>query len=79
MEREHRAHDLLLARLIPAWDSLRSDPRPRDGTRADAVRLQAELEQHLAAEERLIVPALARLPPEEQRAFVEELRSRRSR
>ena len=79
MEREHRAHDQLLARLIPAWDALRSDPRLRRDTLADAVRLRALLEEHLAAEERLVIPALAQLPAEEARAIVAELRARRTR
>jgi iron-sulfur cluster repair protein YtfE (RIC family) len=79
MEREHRAHDELLARLVPAWEALRSDPRLRRETHADALRLRAELEAHLAAEERLIVPALARLPAEESRAIVTELRARRTK
>jgi iron-sulfur cluster repair protein YtfE (RIC family) len=77
MEREHRAHEELLARLIPAWESLRADPGPRRFTLADATRLQAALEEHLAAEERLVVPALVRLPGAESDAIVEELRQRR--
>jgi iron-sulfur cluster repair protein YtfE (RIC family) len=77
MERQHRAHDELLARLIPAWGELRSDPRRRRDTHADAVHLRSELEEHLVAEERAVIPVLARLPHEEQRAFVDELRARR--
>src|SRR5262245_17043047 len=79
VEEEHRAHDELLARLVPAWDALRSDPARRKETLADVRRLQADLEAHLAAEERTMVPALARLPAAEARAIVDELRARRAR
>jgi iron-sulfur cluster repair protein YtfE (RIC family) len=78
MEREHHAHHGLLARLLPAWHALSSDPQLRRDTLTDARRLQIELEEHLAAEERLIIPAMARLPEEEARAMVVEMRARRS-
>jgi iron-sulfur cluster repair protein YtfE (RIC family) len=76
MEREHRAHEALLARLIPAWESLRADPGPRRATLADAARFQTALEEHLVAEERLVVPALLHLPAAESSAIVDELRQR---
>jgi iron-sulfur cluster repair protein YtfE (RIC family) len=79
MEREHRAHDSLLAILIPAWASLRSEPGAKTSLAADAAHLQSLLEEHLAAEERLVIPALARLPADELRALVDEIRARRLR
>jgi iron-sulfur cluster repair protein YtfE (RIC family) len=79
MEREHRAHDEVLARLIPAWEALRADPGVRRETLADARRLQAQLEEHLAVEERLIIPAIARLPADEASAIIAELRARRTK
>ena len=39
--------------------------------------LRAELERHLAAEEQLVVPTVARLPADEQRAILDEMRARR--
>ena len=78
MEREHGEHHEILARLIPAWDALRSDPRLRRDTINDARRLQSELEMHLEAEERVVIPAIALIPADEARAMVEELRARRT-
>jgi iron-sulfur cluster repair protein YtfE (RIC family) len=77
MEREHRAHDELLAKLLPAWAAIRTDANAAAQTRSDAERLQTLLEQHLAAEERLVLPALARLPAGERDALVDEMRARR--
>jgi iron-sulfur cluster repair protein YtfE (RIC family) len=77
MEREHRMHDELLARLVPAWDALRLDPRGRQDTLADARHLETQLEEHLLAEERAVLPALDRLPAAEARGIVDELRARR--
>jgi iron-sulfur cluster repair protein YtfE (RIC family) len=79
MEREHREHERLLAALIESWHRLQSDPGPCAVTADDARRLRQEMERHLSAEERLVVPALAQLPPDEQRGFIEELRQRRRR
>ncbi len=78
MELEHRAHDEILANLVPAWDALRSDPSLRRDTLDDARRLRSQLETHLAAEERVVLPAIARLPAEEARAILAELRARRA-
>ena len=79
MEREHRAHDALLAGLVAAWAAIGEDPARRAATAEAAARLRAELERHLAAEERLVVPALAGLPTDEQQAILEEMRARRRR
>jgi iron-sulfur cluster repair protein YtfE (RIC family) len=79
MERQHREHEPLLDGLIRAWRGLVADPGPRAASAGDAARLRAELERHLGDEERLIVPALARLPGEERRSFVDEVRQRRRR
>jgi hypothetical protein len=78
MEREHRAHEELLASLVPAWAALREHPDGRRATHAPAARLQSVLEEHLAAEERLVIPALARLPAVELGAIAAEMRRRRS-
>jgi hypothetical protein len=77
MEREHREHDALLAQLIPAWAALSKNPAERKHTRAAAARLRALLEDHLAAEERLVIPALAKLSEAERRAVAAEMRARR--
>jgi iron-sulfur cluster repair protein YtfE (RIC family) len=77
MEREHRAHEALLAQLVGAWDALRTDPGRRHETRVAAMRLRDELEPHLQAEERLIIPAIGQLAVDEQLAFVAEARARR--
>ena len=77
MEREHRAHAELLRILVPAWDSLRADPKGRSRTLADATLLQTLVEEHLAAEERLVIPALARLSVEELGALAGEMKARR--
>jgi iron-sulfur cluster repair protein YtfE (RIC family) len=79
MEREHRDHESALAGLIAAWASIADDPGRRAASADAAAHLRAELERHLAAEERLVVPALARLPADEQHAILDEMRARRRR
>jgi hypothetical protein len=75
---EHRAHETLLARLIPAWEALTRDPRARAATLDEARALEATLEAHLALEEREILPAVAALPERDQRDIVAEMRARRA-
>jgi hypothetical protein len=81
MHREHLAADVLLAELVPAWAALKETPA-RDDLRRATARAAAELAQaleaHLADEERLIVPAITRLPPDEQQAILAEMRARRT-
>jgi iron-sulfur cluster repair protein YtfE (RIC family) len=72
MEREHRAHTELLQRLIPAW----VEPRRPDDLLDDSRLLASELNKHLEAEERLIIPALTHLGAESH-AVVAEMRDRR--
>lgn len=79
MEREHRDHERLLAGLIAAWAAIGGDPGRRAASADAAAHLRDELERHLAAEERLVVPALARLPADEARAILDEMRARRRR
>jgi iron-sulfur cluster repair protein YtfE (RIC family) len=79
MEREHREHERLLGGLVTAWAAIGDDPGRRTASAEAASRLRAELERHLAAEEGLVVPALARLPADEARAILEEMRARRRR
>jgi iron-sulfur cluster repair protein YtfE (RIC family) len=77
MEREHREHAALLARLVPEWEKLARSPAGRGATLADAQRLLAALEAHLAAEESAVIPSLSRVPPAEAQAFAGEMRARR--
>lgn len=82
MAREHDEHEPLLAALLPRWQALALDPARlpalRDDLARDAAALQEMLERHLAAEERLVVPAVRALPPDEAAAIVAELRARRA-
>lgn len=77
MEREHLEHVDLLARLISAWAALKRGARPPSELSANARQLQAALDAHLEAEERIIVPALAALPETDARAILQEMRRRR--
>lgn len=55
-----------------------SDPSARAALAGAGRQLLAELEPHLAAEERIVFPAiLVLLTLDEQRAIVDELRQRR--
>ncbi len=82
MAREHDEHEPLLAALLPRWQALVADPSRlatlRDDLARDAAALQELLERHLAAEERVVVPALRALPADESAAIVAELRARRA-
>jgi iron-sulfur cluster repair protein YtfE (RIC family) len=78
MEREHRGHDELLARLLPAWASIRDGNSLRERTLPDATLLSSRFAEHLAEEERIVIPALARLPPDEGSALTGEMRARRA-
>lgn len=81
MSEEHDRHAPLLRRLLDACAALRTSPRDapaRAEIAAAARELVAEFEPHLAAEERVVFPAIrALLTTEEQHAIVRELRARR--
>ena len=80
---EHRGHEAPLAELLAICDELVEHPE-KHAERAAALadlsrRLEEEFEHHLAAEERVIFPALAKLDPGTRDAMVAELRARRGR
>lgn len=83
MEREHREHDPLLARLLALMDQLMAAPQ-RHAELADAVGAAADaittaFEHHLVAEEQQILPLLrTQLSSAEQAAILAELRARRT-
>lgn len=78
---EHDAHAPSLRRLLDLCATLRaapSDASVRAALAGASRQLLAELEPHLAAEERIVFPAIrALLTLDEQRAIVGELRLRR--
>jgi len=83
MEREHREHEALLARLLARMDELRADPaahgRLASEVTAAADALGAAFDRHLSAEEQRVFPAVrALLPAAEQAAILAELRARRA-
>jgi hypothetical protein len=78
---EHARLHEVLGGLSPIWSRLTEKPEDLDES-ADALdegtrRLEALFGAHLDAEERVIFPELARLPPKEQTAIVVEMRRRR--
>lgn len=81
MSEEHDAHAVLLRQLLALCASLRVDPRDANARAAlgpVAKQLLVELEEHLAAEERIVFPAIRELLTSEQQAeMVRELRARR--
>jgi iron-sulfur cluster repair protein YtfE (RIC family) len=81
MHDEHELHDEPLRRVLALVASVRADPRQAPARTALArasADLKEELERHLAAEERIILPAVRELlSAEEQRAAIDELRARR--
>src|SRR5262249_41457252 len=76
MTAQHDEHETLLAHLVPRWAELatRPDAALAAATRADAETLARALEEHLAAEEREILPVVASLPEDQQRAIAAEMR-----
>lgn len=81
MHDEHALHDAPLRHVLDLAASVRADPR-QTAVRAALARasaeLKEELERHLVAEERIVLPAVrALLSAEEQRAAIDELRARR--
>jgi iron-sulfur cluster repair protein YtfE (RIC family) len=80
MQREHGEHGPKLSALLAACGALRDQPRDaRRKARLDAAagELVRDFEPHLALEEGLLFPALARLPESVQATIIAELRARR--
>ena len=82
MTSEHQAHQPGLAALLELCEALESTPARHTELRGalleTATALQAEFESHLAEEERVLIPALQRLFPAEERAtMADEVRARR--
>jgi iron-sulfur cluster repair protein YtfE (RIC family) len=80
---EHRGHEDPLTELLALCDELVAHPE-RHAERAGALtelarRLEREFEHHLAAEERVIFPAIAKLEAQTREAMIAELRARRTR
>lgn len=82
MARQHQQHVPMLEALFTAIAAVRGEPHAAAARRAlaaAATALEAELEAHLALEERAIFPAIRELlPPETQAAIIDEIRHRRS-
>jgi iron-sulfur cluster repair protein YtfE (RIC family) len=83
MHREHAGHEPDIVLLLKTCRALRDNPeelpRLRQALHDAAFRLAAELNSHLAEEERIVLPAIRSLLSEEERAaMLTELRARRS-
>jgi iron-sulfur cluster repair protein YtfE (RIC family) len=83
MSNEHATHEPLVAELIAVCDVLIADPRQ---VAAVSIRLTAIVDQldrdfapHLAREEQVIFPALARLPERARDEILAAMRRRRAR
>ncbi len=82
MEREHAEHRPFLARLVPWWAAVATDPAKLtldDGARRlDTETFIRDVESHLELEERVLIPAMRRLfPPELEGKLTHEMRARR--
>lgn len=83
MHREHAGHEQDVALLLKTCVTLKDNPeelsRLRPTLHDAAFRLAAELNAHLAEEERIVMPAIRSLLSEEERAtLLTELRARRA-
>ncbi len=82
MTGQHVAIHAVLDRLLPMWDRLAHDPAAlgalRDTLADDTRRLDALWGEHLALEERVVFPLIARMLDAATRAtIVREMRARR--
>ncbi len=81
MHRDHAGHGRFLDPVLAVCAALAAAPERHAELApalADAARLlRAHLEAHLASEEATIFPAIARVPEDERRRMVDELRARR--
>jgi iron-sulfur cluster repair protein YtfE (RIC family) len=82
MEAEHAEHEPLVARLIASCSDLMQDPGRLDSRAAELAdvveRLSAELVRHLELEERVVLPAVRRLPASDRDAILAAMRQRRA-
>jgi iron-sulfur cluster repair protein YtfE (RIC family) len=83
MHRDHAAHGELVDPVLALCADLAATPERHAQLAAPLAeagrRLRAHMEAHLASEEAVVFPAIARVVPEdERRRMVEELRARRS-
>jgi hemerythrin-like domain-containing protein len=81
MHAEHASHARLEARLVAACAALAADPSQHPALAGELTAIAAVLEGayavHLAAEERLIFPAVASLPDADRQQIRAEMRARR--
>ena len=81
MEADHTAHEPLVRRLVELCSMLVGDPRQVAAVATElhavATKLTSEFFVHLELEERVIFPALRRLPNEERAAILVAMRERR--
>ncbi|HLV68200.1 MAG TPA: hemerythrin domain-containing protein [Polyangiaceae bacterium] len=80
MEQQHGEHEPRVRVLLETLSAVRAEPE-RTELRAALARVAAELatafEEHLVLEERVVFPAVRRLPSETQARIQEEMRGRR--
>lgn len=83
MHRQHGEHEADIAALVAALRAVKASPEEaglREQLRVVAERLSRAFEEHLAAEEQVLFPAIrAVLAPEVQAEIVAEQRARRER
>ena len=83
MEAEHAEHAPDVARIVAICAQLEREPGRMPALAAElaacAARLDAAFAAHLALEERVVFPALARLPAADRDAMLAALRERRDR
>jgi len=83
MSTEHATHEPLIAALIAVCDRLIADPRQVAAVASELTgivdRLERDFAPHLAREEQVIFPALARLPERERGEILSAMRRRRAR
>ncbi len=81
MEADHMAHEPLVRRLVELCSVLVADPRQIAAVATElhavAMQLTTEFFVHLEREERVIFPALRRLPSDERTAIRTAMRARR--
>jgi iron-sulfur cluster repair protein YtfE (RIC family) len=83
MAREHGGHEAPLAKLVALCERLERAPEERSALEAELAGvvgpLRADLEEHLAAEESVVLPAIGRLlGPDEQARARAAMAARRS-
>lgn len=83
MTDDHSAHVASVDRLIALCDTLVRDPDQHAAVAAElatiAAHLTSEMGRHLEIEERVIFPALRRLPAEQRDEMLRAMRERRAR